>query len=113
MVVQAKTCPELSVEAVADLVRNNRAVPIDVNPRRRWASGHIPGAVNLDPGEFGIEHLPEYLGTPLVFYSSDAGCGAARYAALRATRLGYENVFIMPAGIRGWIYARMPVEAGR
>ncbi len=50
--------------------------------------------------------------TTLVFYCSDPQCGASRFAAARAKEMGYANVFVMPAGIRGWRVARKPTERG-
>ena len=37
----------------AELITGGRAVVVDVNPRKRWSSGHIPGALN--PMEMNIE----------------------------------------------------------
>ena len=108
---QAQTCPELSVDEVAELIARKTAVLIDVNPRRRWASGHLPGAINLDPGEFTESGLPEDKTATLVFYCSDSDSAASRYAAGKAARFGYAHVFIMPAGLRGWLAARRPAEA--
>jgi rhodanese-related sulfurtransferase len=108
---QAQTCPELSVDEVAELIARRKAVVIDVNPRRRWASGHLPGAINLDAGEYTEADLPGDKAATLVFYCSDADSGASRYAARRAARFGYAHVFIMPAGIRGWLAARKRAEA--
>ena len=105
-------CPELSVEEVAELIEDRRAVLFDANPRPRWASGHLPGALNVDPGEFGEDDLPRNRNAMLVFYCSDPTCGASRHAAKKALKLGFAHVFTMPAGIRGWISAGMPVEAG-
>jgi rhodanese-related sulfurtransferase len=48
-----------------------------------------------------------------VFYCSDPACGASRHAAKKALKLGFAHVFMMPAGIRGWLAAGLPVEAGR
>jgi rhodanese-related sulfurtransferase len=109
---QTKPCPDLSVDEVAGLIAQNETVVIDVNPRRRWASGHLPGAINLDPGEFGEADLPQDKNATLVFYCSDPNCGASRYAAQKAIRFGFMNVFIMPDGIRGWLAARRPAETG-
>jgi rhodanese-related sulfurtransferase len=108
----APFCPELTVEEVAELIEDRRAVLFDANPRPRWASGHLPGAHNVDPGEFGEHDLPHDRNAMLVFYCSDPTCGSSRHAAKKALKLGFAHVFTMPAGIRGWLAAGMPVEAG-
>jgi rhodanese-related sulfurtransferase len=37
---------------------------------------------------------------------------ACHTGAVSAVKLGYKNVFILPAGIMGWEKARKPVEMG-
>lgn len=106
-------CPELTVEEVAELIEDRRAVLLDANPRRRWASGHLPGAINVDPAEFSERDLPHDRNAMLVFYCSDPDRAASRHGARRALKLGFAHVFIMPAGVRGWMAAGKPVEAGR
>ena len=106
-------CPELTVEEVAELIEDRRAVLFDANPRRRWASGHLPGAINLDPAEFGEADLPHNRNAMLVFYCSDPACAASRHAAKKALKLGFAHVFTMPGGVKGWMAAGKPVEAGR
>ena len=101
--IEAKSFPELSVQEVAELIAQGDAVIIDVNPRRRWASGHVPGAINLDPAEFSKEDIPAEAQTSVIFYCSDTDSGASRYAARKAAKMGFVNVFTMPAGIRGWL----------
>jgi rhodanese-related sulfurtransferase len=100
---EVKSFPELSVKEVAELIAQGAAVVIDVNPRRRWASGHVPGAINLDPAEFTESDIPGDKTKSLVFYCSDTDCGASRYAARKAAKMGFVHVFTMPAGIRGWL----------
>ncbi len=104
--------PEISVEDVADRLGQGDLYVFDVNPRERWARGHVPRAVNLDPADFTIADLPEDRTATLVFYCSDPRCGASRFAARRAQQMGYTSVFVMPAGIRGWREAGKPVERG-
>ena len=111
--VLAPLCPELTVEEVSELIDDRRAVLFDVNPRRRWASGHLPGAINVDAAEFGEHDLPRDRSAMLVFYCSDLDCGSSRHAARKAMRFGFTHVFTMPAGVRGWMAAGKSVEAGR
>ncbi|MGB0085370.1 MAG: rhodanese-like domain-containing protein [Rhodomicrobiaceae bacterium] len=101
--VETKAFPELSVKEAAELIAQGIAVVIDVNPRRRWASGHLPGALNLDPAEFTRDDIPADGNATLIFYCSDPACAVSRYAAQRAARMGFAHIFTMPAGIRGWL----------
>lgn len=108
-----KTCPELSVEEVADLLAQARAVIIDANPRGRWSSGHLPGAINIDPAKFTESDLPAAKDGILIFYCAEAGGSASRYAAQKAARMGFAHVFTMPAGLKGWMAAGHRAMAGR
>ena len=101
--VETQAFPELSVKEAAELIAQGAAIVIDVNPRPRWASGHLPGAINLDPADFNEADIPANRDATLIFYCSDPTCGASRYAAQKAARMGFVHVFTMPAGIRGWL----------
>ncbi|WP_170191839.1 rhodanese-like domain-containing protein [Saccharothrix syringae] len=82
---------------------------LDANPARRYAKGHVPGAVLVDPAAVG-EVLPDDRSTALVFYCRDRSCGAAPAAARRAMALGYDNVHVMRDGIDGWERSGGPVS---
>ncbi len=110
---EAKIFPELTVKEVAELIAQGGAVIVDCNPRRRWASGHVPGAINLDPGVFTEPDIPASRETSIVFYCSDGDCAASRYAARKAAKMGFVNVFTMPAGIRGWLAGGQKAMASR
>jgi rhodanese-related sulfurtransferase len=111
--MEQKTFPELSVQEVAELIAQGGAVVVDVNPRRRWASGHVPGAINLDASEFSEADIPGNKTVSLIFYCSDPDCAASRYAARKAAKMGFVHVFTMPAGIRGWLAGGHKAMAAR
>jgi rhodanese-related sulfurtransferase len=85
---------------------------IDVNSPQSWATAHVPGAINLDPIAYSPSDLPSDKGAHLVFYCSNPWCRKAPNAARRAGSLGYRNVRVMSAGIKGWLEADLPVETG-
>ena len=105
--------PELTVDEAAELIGQSRAIVIDVNPRRRWSSGHIPGALNLDPAEFTDADIPGGKEATLIFYCSEGVGSASRFAARRALKLGFVHVFLLPAGLKGWMAAGHRAMAGR
>jgi rhodanese-related sulfurtransferase len=94
------------------LLVEDRASAIDVNSPQSWAQAHVPGAVNLDPAAYESADLPGDKERLLVFYCSNPWCRKAPNAARRATSLGYANVRVMAAGIKGWMGANLPVETG-
>ncbi len=73
----------------------------------------MPGAANLDPADYTEGDLPTDKNAKLVFYCSNPMCRKAPNAALRAKKMGYTNVQVMSAGIRGWLGAKLPTEGGR
>ncbi|HVT70553.1 MAG TPA: rhodanese-like domain-containing protein [Trebonia sp.] len=101
---------ELSVGDAVALLAEPGTTFLDANPESRYRRGHIPGAVNVDPGAVA-DALPADRDARLVFYCRDTSCGAAPAAARRAARLGYGNVSVMPEGITGWEGAGQPVES--
>jgi rhodanese-related sulfurtransferase len=83
---------------------------VDVNSPGSWKEAHVPGALNLDPLAYSAADLPADYQPLLVFYCSNPLCRKAPNAALRAEKLGYENVRVMSAGIKGWLSAGLPTE---
>jgi rhodanese-related sulfurtransferase len=89
----------------------HRIAVLDANPPQRWRAIHEPGSRNVDPAGYGRDELPSDLATPVIFYCSGSGCGAAHYAARRAVRMGISHVHVMTDGIAGWNAQGQPVEA--
>lgn len=94
------------------LLGEGAAQAIDVNSPQSWAQARVPGAKSLDPVAYGAADLPEDRSALLVFYCSNPWCRKAPQAALRARKLGYENVKVMSAGIQGWVGAGLPTDGG-
>jgi rhodanese-related sulfurtransferase len=85
---------------------------IVVNNAARWQSGHVPSAVNLDPHHYASTALQPDTSAQLVFYCSSPLCRNAPQATRRALGMGYNNVCVMSAGIKGWLDAGLPAEQG-
>ena len=104
--------PTLSPQAVLEHARAGSAHIYDLNATEHWRRAHVPGAAHLEPGAFGPEALPAERERVLVFYCSNPLCRKAPNAARRAKQLGHSNVFVMSAGIQGWLDAGLPIESG-
>lgn len=85
---------------------------IDVNARHSWLAARVPGARHLDADAFGAGDLPADKDATLVFYCSNMLCRKAPTSARRASGMGYRHVYVMSAGIRGWLDAALPTETG-
>lgn len=85
---------------------------IDVNSCESWVEARVPGARNLAPAGFTSADLPADKNAVLVFYCSNPLCRKAPNAARRAREMGYQEVRVLSAGIRGWRAAQLPVESG-
>ncbi|MBK8169765.1 MAG: rhodanese-like domain-containing protein [Sandaracinaceae bacterium] len=102
----------ISVQAVATAVttRDANTKVLDANRRETFEEHHVPGATWVGH-DLTAAHLPSDTSTRLVFYCANEECSASHTAARKAMELGHPNVFVMGAGIQGWIAAGEPVEA--
>ncbi|HKU14333.1 MAG TPA: rhodanese-like domain-containing protein [Steroidobacteraceae bacterium] len=83
----------------------------DANLPEVFARHHVPGATHVEYDRVKASDLPQDKSAPIVFYCMNEQCGASPVAAKTAVKLGWKNVYLMPAGIEGWIAARLPVES--
>jgi rhodanese-related sulfurtransferase len=113
MFAQLMGLKTVSPGALHDLLQGGAAVAVfDLNSRRSWESARVPGARNLDPKAYADNELPADRNATLVFYCSNPMCRKAPNAARRARNGGYFNVYVMSAGISGWLAAKLPTESG-
>ncbi len=111
MIARLMGLKTISPGGLYQLIQSGSVTAIDVNPRPRWETAHVPGAVNLDPVDYDGSDLPSAKDSMLVFYCSNSMCRKAPGAARRAERMGYTNVKVMSAGIVGWLDAALPTES--
>ena len=83
---------------------------VDVREESEWANGHLPRAIHLSKGiiERDVERVIPETTDPIVLY-----CGGGFRSAMAAENLqkmGYQNVWSMDGGIRGWEESRLPIE---
>ncbi len=77
-------------------------VLLDVRSPRMFASGHIPGAVNLPRARINERNLAQYASDTLfVVYCAGPHCNGADRAAVNLARLG-RKVKKMIGGVEGW-----------
>lgn len=90
------------------LKKPNNVVLVDVREPSEYASGHIPGAINVPVRSLtkNLDKIPT--DKPVVLYCSSGHRTAIGMTALRL--LGYTNVRSFPLSINGWKEAGEPLE---
>ena len=76
-----------------------------------FASGHIPGAINIPPhrvADLAPELLPDREAS-IVVYGSGRGCRSAAAVLRRLAGLGYQRLSTYPDGKTGWAEAGLPL----
>lgn len=94
---------DVSHEELKAAIASGQATIIDVNGSRRYAQGHIPGAVDYSAvkDQFAAV-LPADKDALIIAYCGGPTCGAYKQAAEAAVALGYRNVKHYSGGISGW-----------
>ncbi|MBP6646642.1 MAG: hypothetical protein KA207_12345 [Burkholderiaceae bacterium] len=79
---------------------------VDSRPKeRKYDLGHIPGAINLPDSQFdklAATLLPADKNAALYFYCDGLNCRLSNDSALKAIKLGYTNVKVIPEGYPAW-----------
>lgn len=72
---------------------------------RKYDKGHIPGAISLPDSQFDklVHRLPADKASPLYFYCEGLSCKLSSDSAVRAVKLGYTNVKVVPEGYPEWV----------
>ncbi|MBX7186215.1 MAG: rhodanese-like domain-containing protein [Vicinamibacteria bacterium] len=107
----SKDARVISPGDLRQLIEEKKVTVVDVNSPESWKRARVPGAINLDPAYDGGD-LPSDKDAPVVFYCSNSMCRKAPNAARRAQEMGYRNVQVMKAGIKGWVAKDLPTESG-
>lgn len=87
---------------------------VDVRAVKGFASGHVPGAFNLDVAtEFSRDNLSRVVGKNEEFVLSCHGktCADSAYASAKALIWGFKRVYYFAGGFPAWNEAGYPVEA--
>lgn len=112
---------EVSPSEVQSMVSTDQVL-IDVREPAEYASGHLPGAINLPRGvlEFQIHAHPAMGCTtsdalaasdrPLLLYCLSGG--RAALAADSLQQLGFSQVSSLAGGITAWREAGLPLASG-
>lgn len=117
-----------TTQDLVGIMERSDLVLVDCRSYKEYASGHIPGAVNLDffsyhwvdtteeglgAFERQMEMLFRFIGVEeqkiVIFYDDVAGMSAARGAWLLKC-FSHKNTFILDGGLRKWQASGLPIE---
>ncbi len=99
----------LSREELLRRARNGLVTVLDVRPTGEFATGHLPGAVNIELAELGkrIEELPK--DQEVVAYCRGAYCVLSFEAVAQLRKMGFK-ARRLEEGFPEWKAAGLPVE---
>lgn len=86
-------------------------VLLDVRSPNMFASGHVPGAINMPHGKIIASKMAQWpMDTVFVTYCAGPHCNGAARGALRLADLG-RPVKIMAGGVTGWLDEGFELQA--
>jgi rhodanese-related sulfurtransferase len=93
------------------LVKNPKAILLDVREDLEWQKGHAEQAVHLGKGvlERDLENMVPDPGTEIIMY-----CGGGYRSiltAVSAQKMGYQNVCSLISGYKGLVQAAWPMKS--
>jgi rhodanese-related sulfurtransferase len=94
----AASVPSIAYDELRLSHQNGACTIIDVREAREYASGHIPGSINLPLSHFDPARIPN--GKPVVLICQAGGRSAT--ALRRALAAGRQDVRHYPGGMSGW-----------
>lgn len=87
-------------------------VLVDVRDESAYASGHVPGAINIPHRQMSAERMAEFpLNTLFVVYCAGPHCNGVHRAAVRLAALGFA-VKEMLGGVTGWLDEGLSLVGG-
>lgn len=99
---------EVSAEELDAMVRAGEALVIDVREVDEFASGHIPGAVNMPLSTFQASQLPDPAGRKLVL-----NCLGGKRSAMALDKCSVAEAVVdthLGGGFNAWKAAGLPIE---
>lgn len=99
---------ELTPNQLDSLIRQGRALVVDVREVEEFAAGHIPGAINVPLSTFRASQLPDPGDRTMVL-----NCAAGRRSAMALERCANARAEIdthLAGGFGAWRAAGLPVE---
>lgn len=107
----------IAFEAAVDHFQNGTAIFVDARPLEAFESGHVKGALHLDPSEFErwSNRVFAYASADatIITYCEGPHCQLSRELGEKLMWLGFENVNYLQDGWGMWKAHKLPIAKGR
>jgi rhodanese-related sulfurtransferase len=106
---KAKAHREIAPDQLNAMLQDGLVLLVDVREPDEFASGHIPGAVNIPLSTFSLRNIPDASGRTVVLQ-----CAGGKRSAMALDRCGEAKSQIdthLAGGIGAWKAAGFPVVA--
>ena len=107
----------IAFESAVDHFQNGTAIFADARPLEAFESGHIKGALHLDPSEFDqwSDRVFAYASADatIITYCEGPHCQLSRELGEKLMWLGFENVTYLQDGWEMWKAHKLPIAKGR
>ena len=111
MTVQQMRQPiPLSINKVAQVVGQPDVYLYDCNPEDIYEKSHIKGSIHANKNDWTKLLPADKKNSFVILYCINRMCNVSFEAAVVAIDMGYENVYVMPDGIQGWVANGKPFE---
>lgn len=111
MTVQQMRQPiPLSLNKVSQVVGQPDVFLYDCNPEDIYEKSHIKGSIHANQTDWTRLLPKDKKNSFVILYCINRMCNVSYEASLVAIDMGYENVYVMPDGIQGWVAGGYPFE---
>jgi len=107
---QAKGFKDVGVEEFEKLRADKQNRVLDVRTAREFATGHMPGAINLDVNAPDFEQKVSALDKNQTYLVHCAAGVRSAKACGKMSQLHFPNLYNLEGGFRAWEKAGKPVE---
>jgi rhodanese-related sulfurtransferase len=83
---------------------------LDVREADEFATGRIPGAINLPRGLLELNIAKVTSGPQTMIVCNCGGGGRSALAARTLHEMGYQNVVSLAGGFKAWVGKGLPVQ---
>ncbi len=104
------TVQNVTPEAALELMKQQGIKVLDIRTASEFATGHIPGAINID---FHAADFETKLGSftpekPYVIHCAAGGRSTRSLPAFR--KLGFKSIYHLNGGMKAWQNSHLPIE---